>query len=68
MDKSLVSAYRALNEAQGAIARADSLDDALRDGLKAMLQNCGAEYGVIWYADFATITGCIRTFGSVPPT
>ncbi|MBR3327186.1 MAG: ATP-binding cassette domain-containing protein [Atopobiaceae bacterium] len=51
MDKSLVSAYRALNEAQGAIARADSLDDALRDGLKAMLQNCGAEYGVIWYAD-----------------
>ena len=67
MDKSLVSAYRALNEAQGAIARADSLDDALRDGLKAMLQNCGAEYGVIWLTK-TTITGCIRTSGSVPPT
>ena len=51
MNQSVVSAYRALNEAQNAIERADSLDEALQEGLKVILTQCGAEAGAIWYAD-----------------
>lgn len=51
MDTSMVSAYRALNEAQMAISRADTLDEALQEGLKMILKNCHAESGAIWYAD-----------------
>ena len=51
MDTSMVSAYRALNEAQAAISRADTLDEALQEGLKVILKNCKAESGAIWYAD-----------------
>ena len=47
MNQSVVSAYRALNEAQNAIARADSLDEALQEGLKVILTQCGAEAGAI---------------------
>ncbi len=50
MDSSMISAYRALNEAQAAIARAQTLDEALQEGLKAILKNCKAESGAIWYA------------------
>ena len=50
MDASIISAYRALNEAQAAIARAETLDEALQEGLKTILQNCKAESGAIWYA------------------
>ena len=51
MDTSMVSAYKALNEAQQAISRAESLDEALRESLKVILKNCKAESGAIWYAD-----------------
>lgn len=51
MDSSVISAYRALNEAQAAIGRAKTLDEALQEGLKVILKNCAAEGGVIWYAD-----------------
>ena len=51
MDTSMVSAYRALNEAQTAISRASTLDEALQEGLKVILKNCKAEGGAIWYAN-----------------
>ena len=51
MDTSMVSAYKALNEAQAAIQRAETLDEALQEGLKVILKNCKAESGAIWYAD-----------------
>ena len=51
MDSTMISAYRALNEAQAAISRANTLDEALQDGLRIILANCDAEFGVIWYAD-----------------
>lgn len=51
MDTSTVSAYRALSQAQAAIQRAQTLDEALQEGLKAILSGCKAESGVIWYAD-----------------
>lgn len=51
MDSSILSAYNALNAAQNAIARAETLDEALQEGLKVILKNCNAESGAIWYAD-----------------
>ena len=51
MDQHVLNAYRALKDAQNAISRAETLDEALREGLKAILANCVAKTGVIWYAD-----------------
>ncbi len=51
MDTSVVKAYRALHEAQNAISRAQTLDEALQEGLKIIIGNCAAGAGVIWYAD-----------------
>lgn len=61
MDTSLVSAYQALNEAQSAISRATTLDEALQEGLKVILRNCNAESGAIWYADKDN-DDCLRPF------
>lgn len=51
MDTTLLSAYKALNEAHAAINRAQSLDEALRACLRVVLEHSVAEYGAIWYAD-----------------
>lgn len=51
MDSSMVSAYRALNEAQNAIAHAETLDAALQESLKVIIKNCNAESGAIWYTN-----------------
>ena len=40
MDTSVVKAYRALHEAQNAISRAQTLDEALQEGLKIIIGNC----------------------------
>lgn len=47
----MVSAYRALSAAQAAISRATTLDEALQEGLKIILDSCKAEAGAIWYAN-----------------
>ncbi len=57
----MVSAYKALHEAQQAISRADTLDEALREGLKVILKNCKAESGAIWYAGESD-ESCLRPF------
>ena len=51
MESSMVSAYRALNEAQTAIGRAETLDEALQEGLRIIIKQCKAESAAIWYAD-----------------
>jgi ABC-type lipoprotein export system ATPase subunit len=60
MDASMIAVYRALNEAQTAISRAETLDEALQEGLKAILGTLKAESGAIWYEDHATDT--VRPF------
>ncbi len=47
----LLSSYRTISEVQTAVSSAETLDDALRDGLKAIVDNCHAESAAIWYAD-----------------
>ena len=51
MDPSVAQAYRALNEAQNAIRRADTLDQALQEGLRVLMRGCDAQAAVIWYGD-----------------
>ncbi len=51
MESAMINAYRALNEAQVAIQRAETLDEALQEGLKVIVRNCNTESGAIWYVD-----------------
>ena len=51
MDNSLVAYYKAIGELQSIITNASTLDEALRESLKAIVNNAGAECAVIWYAD-----------------
>ena len=51
MDNSLLRNYRVISVVQQAISIATSLDDALREGLKIIVNECGAESAVLWYAD-----------------
>ncbi|MBO7675605.1 MAG: ATP-binding cassette domain-containing protein [Atopobiaceae bacterium] len=67
MDASIVSAYRALNESQAAISRAQTLDEALRESLKIILENCNAEMGAIWYADDME-DYCLRPYYWIAPS
>ena len=53
MDNTLLQYYKAIGAVQGIIANATTLDEALQGGLKAIVENAGAESGVIWYADKA---------------
>ena len=51
MDKSLLSIYKTISEVQTAIANATTLDEALRSGLRIIVDNCKAEAAVMWYVD-----------------
>ena len=43
--------YKAIGAVQSVIANATTLDEALQGGLKAIIENSGADGGAIWYAD-----------------
>ncbi len=51
MDSSLLSHYKTIGAVQNAISNAVTLDEALREGLKAIVDNSEAESAVLWYAD-----------------
>ena len=51
MENSTLQIYKSIGAVQGAIANATTLDEALREGLKAIIENAGADGGAIWYAD-----------------
>ena len=51
MNSSTLGAYRALNEAQNAIRRAETLDQALQESLRIIARSCQANAVVIWYAN-----------------
>ncbi len=53
MDSSTLGYFKTIGEVQGVIANATTLDEALQGGLKAIVDNAGAECAVIWYADKA---------------
>jgi len=51
MDKTLVKYFKAIGEIQTSIANAQTLDEALRAGLKIIVESSGAETAVMWYLD-----------------
>ena len=51
MDSSALRVYKVIGEVQGIIANAKTLDEALQESLKAIVENAGADGGAIWYAD-----------------
>ena len=66
MENSALQIYRAIGTVQAAIANATTLDEALREGLKSIVDNAGAEGGAIWYAD-ATDGNKLRPFFWIGP-
>ena len=51
MDNSALQIYKSIGTIQGIIANATSLDEALQESLKAIVESAGADGGSIWYAD-----------------
>ena len=51
MENSALHVYKVIGAIQGIIANATTLDQALQEGLKAIIENAGADGGAIWYAD-----------------
>ena len=51
MENSALQIYKAIGAVQSVIANATTLDEALREGLKAIVEHASAEGGAIWYAD-----------------
>lgn len=53
MDALMKNYFLAIGKIQKHIAKAESLDEAFRGSLQIIIENCRAEYAVIWYADKA---------------
>ncbi|MBR0405289.1 MAG: ATP-binding cassette domain-containing protein [Eggerthellaceae bacterium] len=51
MENSALYIYKAIGAVQGVIANATTLDEALQEGLKTIVEHSGADGGAIWYAD-----------------
>ncbi|MBQ9068937.1 MAG: ATP-binding cassette domain-containing protein [Eggerthellaceae bacterium] len=51
MENSALQIYRSIGEIQNIIANASTLDEALQESLKAIVENSGADGGAIWYVD-----------------
>ena len=53
MESSALQIYKVIGQIQGIISNATTLDEALQEGLKAIVENAGADGGAIWYVDAA---------------
>ena len=51
MENSALQIYKAIGSVQNIISQATSLEEALQESLKAIVEHAGAEGGAIWYAD-----------------
>ena len=51
MENGLLTYVKTIGEVQSCIAKASTLEDALKDGLRCIASNCNAAVAVIWYAD-----------------
>ncbi len=66
MDSHILQYYKAIGAIQSVISNATTLDEALQGGLKAIVENAGAESAVIWYADKAG-DGALRPYYWIGP-
>ena len=67
MDNSLLKYFSAIGDIQGIISQASTLDEALQGGLRSLVDNVGAEMGVIWYADKEEGEGRLRPYFWIGP-
>ena len=51
MEKSALQIYKIIGGLQNIISNASTLEEALQESLKAIIENAGADGGAIWYAD-----------------
>lgn len=51
MDKEALKYYKIIGQVQSAISKSEHFDEALEAGLKIILDNCHADYSIIWYVD-----------------
>lgn len=51
MESEVLHYFKTIGEIQSCISKATSLDEALQEGLRAIVKNLNAEVAVIWYAD-----------------
>lgn len=51
MDNSTLKYFKIIGEIQTIIAKANTLEEALKGGLKSIMQSCGVDYAVFWYKD-----------------
>lgn len=51
MDKTSLKYYAVVGKVQQAIAKVSTFDEALKEGLKVILENSAADYAVMWYVD-----------------
>ena len=49
MDKNLLKSYRIIGQISNVISKVDSFDEAIKSSLRIILDNCAADYAVIWY-------------------
>ena len=67
MDSMLVKYFTTIGEVQSIIANATTLDEALRDCLRSLVQDAGADIAVIWYADKQQGEGNLRPYYWIGP-
>jgi len=51
MDNSMMKCYKAIGAIQSVIANAKTLDEAIHECLKSIVDNASADSAVVWYAD-----------------
>lgn len=51
MDNNMLRYFKIIGEVQSIIQKSDTLDEAIKGGLKSILNLCNADYAVIWYKD-----------------
>ena len=67
MDSMIARYFTTLGEVQSIIANATTLDEALQNSLRCLVQNAGAEIAVIWYADKQEGEGHLRPYYWIGP-
>ena len=51
LDKAALQYYKTIGELQGIISTSETLESALKGGLRLIVDSCGAQAAVVWYTD-----------------
>ena len=51
MDKQLLKYYKLIGKIQSDVAKANTIEEALRGGIDTIIKECGVDYVAVWYED-----------------